>query len=125
MTLPDVLAFLDLTDDLGIVAWLSGSWGAQAHDGIVREHDDLDLFLEARHAATIAQHLGLRGFTADRLAPWHVRYTDSHGRTIDVRFFERDATTVTHGPDERWPASALDGYGLLGERAVRVVVPRR
>ncbi len=125
MTLPDVLAFLDLTDELGMVVWLAGSWAAQAYDGRAREHDDLDLFLEARHSATIAQHLALRGFTADRLEPWHVRHTDSHGRTIDVRLFEQDGPDVTYGPDERWAASALDGYGLLGERAVRVVVPQR
>jgi hypothetical protein len=125
MTLPDVLAFLDLTDDLGIVAWLSGSWAAQAYDGAARDHDDLDLFVEARHAATIAQHLDLRGFTADRTEPWHVRYTDPHGRSIDVRLFETEGDEVSHGPEQRWPASVLDGYGLLGERAVRVVVPRR
>lgn len=125
MRLPDVLAFLELTDELGIVAWLSGSWGAQAHDGVAREHDDLDLFVEARHAATLAQHLALRGFAAERIEPWHVRYSDSHGRTVDVRLFEHDGADITHGPDERWPASALDGYGLLGERAVRVVVPQR
>lgn len=125
MTRADVLAFLDLTDDLGIVAWLAGSWAAQAHDGIPRDHDDLDLFVEARHAATIAQHLTLRGFTADRIEPWHVRYTDSHRRTIDVRLFERHGADVTYGPDERRPAAFLDGYGLIGARAVRVVVPGR
>ena len=125
MTLPDVLAFLALTDEFGIVVWLAGSWAAQAYDGVPRAHDDLDLFLDARHSATIAQHLALRGFTPDRLAPWHVRYTDSHGRTIDVRLFEYDGTDITYGPDERRPATVLEGYGVLGERAVRVVVPQR
>ena len=125
MTLADVLAFLDLTDDLGMVVWLSGSWAAQAYDGVEREHDDLDLFVDARNAATLAQHLALRGFTAARHEPWHVRYSDSHGRAIDVRLFEHDGADITHGPGERWPASVLDGYGLLGERPVRVVVPQR
>jgi hypothetical protein len=125
ITQPDVLAFLELTDDLGIVAWFAGSWAAQAHDGLARDHDDVDLFLEARHAATIAQHLTLRGFAADRIDPWHVRYSDPHGRTIDVRLFETQDDVITHGPDDRWPATILDGYGLIGERAVRVVIPRR
>lgn len=125
MTQPDVLAFLDFTDDLGIVAWLAGSWAAQAHDGIARDHDDLDLFLEARHAATMGQHLELRGFRAQRIEPWHVSFADTHGRAIDVRLFEIEGEEMTHGPDERRPVTILDGYGLIGERPVRVVVPGR
>jgi lincosamide nucleotidyltransferase A/C/D/E len=120
MTQADVLAFLEFTDDLGIVPWLAGGWGADAECGTqTRPHSDLDLFLDARDAATLAQHLALRGFTARVDQPWHVTYVDSHDREIDVRLFERDGAHLTHGPDERWPASVLDGYGLIGTRTVR------
>ena len=53
--------------------------------------------------------------------PWHVTFVDRHGRAIDVRLFERDGTEVTYGPDERLASTVLDGYGVLGERTVRVV----
>ena len=120
MTQADVLAFLDFTDDLGIVPWLAGGWGADAEGGVqTRPHRDLDLFLDARDAATLAQQLALRGFTAHVDQPWHVTYIDAHDRAIDVRLFERSGTELTYGPDERWPASVLDGYGLVGSRAVR------
>lgn len=122
MTLPDVVAFLEFTDEVGIVPWLAGGWGADASRGVQsRRHDDLDVFVSATDAPVLAQHLGLRGFTAHPSQPWHVTYVDRHGRVIDVRLFERDRDEITHGPDERWPAGLLDGYGVLGERAVRVV----
>jgi len=123
MTQADVLAFLEFTDELGIVPWLAGGWGADAEGGIqTRPHDDLDLFVDARDAATLAQHLALLGFTAKVDQPWHVTYADSHDRRIDVRLFERDGAEITHGPEERWPAAILDGYGLIGSRTVRRVL---
>jgi lincosamide nucleotidyltransferase A/C/D/E len=123
MTLPDVLAFLDLADELGIVPWLAGGWGNDAERGEqTRRHDDLDVFLDARDAATLAQHLALRGFTPWPEAPWHITYTDAHGRSLDVRLFEHDGDQITYGPDERWPASVLSGYGVVGARTVRRTV---
>jgi len=120
MTQADVLAFLEFTDDLGIVPWLAGGWGADAERGTqTRPHSDLDLFLDARDAATLAQHLALRGFTARVEEPWHVTYVDSHDRAIDVRLFEREGTQITHGPHESWAATILDGYGVIGSRTVR------
>jgi lincosamide nucleotidyltransferase A/C/D/E len=126
MSLRDVLAFLDLTDDLGIVPWLAGGWGDDAgHGEQTRWHEDLDVFIAAGDAAVFAQHLSLRGFTAQPQAPWHITFVDRRGRAIDVRLFERDGDEVTYGPDERWPGETLDGYGVLGERTVRVVRPHR
>lgn len=122
MSLRDVLAFLELTDELKIVPWLAGSWGRQALQGTAGESaEDLDLFLDARDAPTLAQHLTLRGFVAVAHPPWHLVYRDRHGRVLDVRLFEREGDRITTGPDERWPATVLDGYGLLAERPVRVV----
>jgi lincosamide nucleotidyltransferase A/C/D/E len=125
MTQADVLAFLEFTDEVGIVPWLAGGWGTDAERGTQTDaHDDLDLFVDARDAATLAQHLTLRGFTAQVDEPWHVVYADSHDRRIDVRLFERAGAQITHGPDERWPAAILDGYGLIGTRTVRRLLVR-
>jgi len=122
MSLRDVLAFLDLTDDIGIVCWLAGGWGEDAEHGEQTSwHDDLDVFVPARDAAVLSQHLTLRGFTTRAEAPWHVMFVDRYGRAIDVRLFERDGTEVAYGPDERLPSTVLDGYGVLGERTDRVV----
>jgi hypothetical protein len=120
MTQADVLAFLEFTDELGIVPWLAGGWGSDADRGTqTGPHADLDVFVNAREVATLSQHLALRGFTARVDEPWHVTYSDSHDRRIDVRLFEREGAQITHGPDERWPATILDGYGLIGTRTVR------
>lgn len=121
MSLPDVLAFLEVADELQIVPWLAGGWAAEAQGATGRSHDDLDLFVDARDAATLRHQLSLRGFAADTRGPWHVVYRDRHGRVVDVRLFERDGDQLSYGPEQRCPASVLDGYGLLGERAVRVV----
>jgi len=127
MTLPDVLAFLDLTDELGVVAWLDGGWGVDALLGEqTRRHEDLDLFVRAGDAATLVQHLELRGFAPvprDDTTPWNFVYGDAHGREIDLHLFERVGDTITYAVDEVYPASLLDGYGMVGGRTVRCIAP--
>jgi lincosamide nucleotidyltransferase A/C/D/E len=127
MTLPDVLAFLDLTDELGIVAWLNGGWGVDALLGEqTRRHEDLDLFLPAPDSPTLVQHLSLRGFSAvprEDTTPWNFVYGDSYGREIDLHLFERAGDTLTYALDEVYPATLLDGYGMIGSRSVRCVAP--
>lgn len=126
MTLPDVLAFLDLTDELGIVAWLNGGWGVDALLGEqTRRHEDLDLFLRAHDAPLLVQHLVLRGFAPvprDDTTPWNFVYGDAHGREVDFHLFERDPDgSVRYGTGEVFPAEVLDGYGTIGGRAVRCI----
>jgi lincosamide nucleotidyltransferase A/C/D/E len=128
MTLPDVSAFLELTDELGVVVWLNGGWGVDALLGEqTRRHADLDIFLSAQHSAVLVQHLGLRGFAPiprDDTTPWNFVYGDSHGREIDFHLFEHDADgSVRYGTGEVFPAELLDGYGTVGDRAVRCIAP--
>lgn len=128
MTQPDVLAFLELVDDLNLVVWLDGGWAVDALLGEqTRRHSDLDLFIPAEHAPLLVQHLTLRGFTPQQRSdttPWNFVYGDSHGRDIDFHLFERDPDgAVVYGTGERFPAELLDGYGTIGARTVRCIAP--
>jgi lincosamide nucleotidyltransferase A/C/D/E len=125
MTLPDVLAFLDLTDELGIVTWLNGGWGVDALLGEqTRRHEDLDLFLPATDSATLVQHLELRGFAPvpnEDTTPWNFVYGDAHGREVDLHLFERAGDTIRYAVDEVYPVTLLEGYGTVGGRTVRCI----
>jgi lincosamide nucleotidyltransferase A/C/D/E len=128
MTLPDVLAFLDLVDDLGVAVWLDGGWGVDALLGEqTRRHEDLDIVIEARHSPTLAQHLALRGFRPvprDDIAPWNFVLGDDHGREIDFHVVEFTAGGDARlGPSECYPPGSLEGYGAVGARTVRCVAP--
>jgi lincosamide nucleotidyltransferase A/C/D/E len=124
MTLPDVLAFLALADDLEIAPWLSGGWGVDSLLGEqTRRHADLDLFLPAHEAPRLTQHLSLRGFEPvprEDTCPWNFVYGDPHGREIDFHLIELDAEgNAGYGPEEVFPAELLSGYGTVGGRPVR------
>jgi lincosamide nucleotidyltransferase A/C/D/E len=128
MTMPDVLAFLDLADELGIAPWISGGWGVDALLGEqTRRHEDLDLFLDAHDSPLLVQHLEVRGFKPvprDDTVPWNFVHGDRHGREIDLHLIERRPDgTVAFGPDEVYPAAMLNGYGTIGARTVRCLAP--
>jgi lincosamide nucleotidyltransferase A/C/D/E len=128
MTLPDVLAFLDLTDDLGIGIWLDGGWGVDALLATqTRRHEDLDIVIEAQRCSTLVQHLSLRGFAPiarPDTSPWNFVYGDAHGREIDFHVVEfAESGDARMGTADGYPKAALDGYGLVGDRAVRCISP--
>ena len=128
MALPDVLAFLELTDELGLVPWLDGGWAVDALLGEqTRRHEDLDIFLEARHAPLLAQHLHACGFEPvprPDTRPWNFVLGDRHGREIDLHLVELEPDgTARFGPEETLPAAVFGGYGVIGGRAVRCIAP--
>lgn len=128
MTLADVLAFLQLTDDLGIVPWLNGGWGVDALLGEqTRRHEDLDIFLPASDSPGLVHALSLAGFTAvprPDTEPWNFVHGDAHGREIDFHLFEFEDGQVSYGPDEVFPLALLAGYGTIGGRPVRCLSAR-
>jgi lincosamide nucleotidyltransferase A/C/D/E len=126
--LPDVLAFLDLVDELQIPIWIDGGWGVDALLGEqTRWHGDLDIVVEARHSATLVQHLKLRGFAPvprDDTAPWNFVYGDAHGREVDFHLIEFDADgNGQFGPEDVYPVASLTGVGVIGDRTVRCISP--
>jgi lincosamide nucleotidyltransferase A/C/D/E len=128
MTLPDVSAFLDLTQELGIGIWLDGGWGVDALLGAqTRRHQDLDIVLEARQSPILVQHLTMRGFgpvPRDDTSPWNFVYGDAHGREVDFHVVEFDDSGDAHlGPADLYPSGSLAGYGTIGERTARCVAP--
>ncbi|MGH8860493.1 MAG: nucleotidyltransferase domain-containing protein [Jatrophihabitantaceae bacterium] len=128
MTMSDVLAFLEVTDELGITPWVTGGWGVDALLGEhTRRHSDLDLLMHAHDAPTLVQHLVARGFAPiprEDTSPWNFVYGDRHGREVDFHLVERRADgMLVYGPDDVYPPELLDGYGTIGERAVRCLAP--
>jgi lincosamide nucleotidyltransferase A/C/D/E len=128
MTLPDVLAFLDLTADLGVGVWLDGGWGVDALLGEqTRRHEDLDIVVEAAQSPLLVQHLRLRAFRPvprDDTRPWNFVYGDAHGREVDLHVVEFTADGDARlGPADVYPRGALDGFGTVGARTVRCVAP--
>jgi lincosamide nucleotidyltransferase A/C/D/E len=129
MTLPDVLAFLQVCEELGTPVWLDGGWGVDALLGNqTRTHADLDLVIEARCSPTLVHYLGRGGFAPLRRAdtsPWNLSFNDRHGRQVGLRVIEFDRAGDGHlGPEELYPAEALGGYGTIGERTVRCIAPQ-
>lgn len=128
MTLPDVLAFLQVTEDLATPVWLDGGWGVDALLGTqTRPHADLDIVIEARHSPTLVHYLARGGFEPIRRAdtsPWNLGYGDRRGRQVDLRVIEFDRAGDGHlGPEDICPAEALRGYGTVGDRTVRCIAP--
>lgn len=127
--MPDVTAFLQVTDDLGTPVWLDGGWGVDALLGTqTRRHGDLDIVVEARHSPTLVHYLSRSNFAPlprEDTSPWNFVLGDGRGRAIDLHVIEFDATGDARlGPDGVYPADALRGYGTIGERTVRCVSPQ-
>lgn len=128
MTQPDVTAFLDLAEELGVQPWIGGGWGVDALLGEqTRRHADLDIFVDARQAPLLVQQMMLRGFERvprDDTTPWNFALGDQYGREVDLDLLEFDADgTIRYGPDETYPQAMLEGVGAIGERSVRCVTP--
>jgi lincosamide nucleotidyltransferase A/C/D/E len=60
----DALGVVDLLEEAGIRTWVSGGWGCDALLGEqTRQHEDLDLILDARDQQPSLELLQQRGFT--------------------------------------------------------------
>ena len=126
MSLADVLAFLEFVDGLQIQVWLDGGWAVDAsHGEQSRWHSDLDIVVEARHSPTLVYRLAAAGFEPvprEGTSAWNFVLGDEQGRHIDIQLVEFDSDGTAHrGPDDVYPADALSGVGLLGERTVRCI----
>jgi lincosamide nucleotidyltransferase A/C/D/E len=124
MSARDVLAFLERADELGVGVWIAGSWAADALLGEqTRWHDDLDVAVEARDAATLVADLKRAGFEPAPEAgttPWHRPFLDAHGRAVDLHLIEFTADgSVCFGPEHTLPPDSLGGHGTIAGRPVR------
>jgi lincosamide nucleotidyltransferase A/C/D/E len=127
----DVCGFLDLMDAQAVHVWLDGGWAVDACLGTqTRRHADLDIVIEQRDVAVAVAALQRRryapvarpdtrawnfvlGDDAAHEIDFHVIVLDEHGRGV-------------YGPSENgdsYPAEALTGKGILGDRTVDCITP--
>jgi lincosamide nucleotidyltransferase A/C/D/E len=123
----DVQDLLLLADALSVEVWLEGGWGVDALLGEqTREHEDIDIVLEARHAEALLGALKRAGYSEQETSfttKVHTVWADIQGRTIDLHLIEFDQHgNGVFGPD-LYPAHGLKGCGTIGGRHVRCITP--
>jgi lincosamide nucleotidyltransferase A/C/D/E len=131
MDAQEVVRVVDLAGDAGVDMWLDGGWGVDALLGErTREHDDLDLVVEQKHASRFEASLAPAGYRrVAGEAPKSFVLVDSRGRQVDVhpvRFDEARGGGVYELDDcTEWvyPSSGFAGRGRVAGREVRCLTP--
>lgn len=129
MTAADVAEVLDALHQAGVTTWLDGGWGIDALAGEqTRQHEDLDLALDATQLGSAQRTLAGLGFALDRLAvpglPARAVLRDARARQVDLHPLTLDAAgngwqPLGDGAWGRYPADGLTGTGSVGGRPVR------
>src|SRR5215216_4545125 len=120
MDAASVVEVVDTLERADVDVWLDGGWGVDAlleHE--TREHDDLDLVCELRHAERVIELLAGLGYkrVAGEL-PKSFASVDSLGRQVDVHPVSFDAEGGGHyqmddGRIWVYPAQGFGGQGLI------------
>jgi lincosamide nucleotidyltransferase A/C/D/E len=130
MDADSLLQVVEVLEQHGIDTWIDGGWGVDALlESETREHDDLDLVAELRHADRIVELL--RGLGYELVAggaPKSFVLVDATGRQVDVHpvTFDADGGGVYQMEGERvwtYPAEGFSGRGRVAGRSVRCLSP--
>lgn len=90
MSADDVLRLLDLLESSHVRVWIDGGWGIDAllHRQ-TRDHDDLDLVIDAGHLPTATELLRSLGFVVVRdWLPTSLAMREATGREVDLHRVE-------------------------------------
>ena len=91
-TAQDVLAILDLAEELGVKVWVDGGWAVDACLGRqTRRHADLDLALSSPDMGILARALRARGYSTaprDDSRSTNFALGDEEGREVDLHAAE-------------------------------------
>jgi lincosamide nucleotidyltransferase A/C/D/E len=130
MDAASVVEILDALGERDIDPWLDGGWGVDALlERQTREHDDLDLVAELRHAERIVEALGAIGYeVVAGGAPKSFVLVDRIGRQVDVHpvtFDDEGGGVYEMEGDKTWtyPARGFSGRGSVHGRPVRCLSP--
>ncbi len=119
----DAADLLKKAEAVGIEIWLDGGWGVDALVGRqTRAHEDIDLFVQRKDAATFTGLLrreGYREIPAEYTTGSHTKWCAPDGRTVDLHLFEFTGDDTLCFENESYPAYLLDGVGTIGGMSVR------
>lgn len=117
-------------EEHAIDVWLDGGWGVDALLGReTREHDDLDLVVELRHAQLVIDVVRDLGYELVAGAPpKSFVLVDARGRQVDVHpvTFDAEGSGAYETDDgDVWvyPAHGFSGRGAVGGRHVPCLTP--
>jgi lincosamide nucleotidyltransferase A/C/D/E len=131
MKAADVVAFIDLVEEMGIRIWLDGGWAVDACLGRqTRVHADLDIVIEQKDLDAVADELRARGYgppPRKNPLPWNFALRDAAGHEVDFHVIVlNEKGDGIYGPPENresYPAEALGGFGSIKGRAVACITP--
>ena len=112
--------------------WIDGGWDVDALLGRqTREHGDLDIAIERRHAEparAVLMSLGFGDIDRDDTSAWNFVLGHPDGREVDFHVIDIDEHgDGIYGPPENndvYPANTLSGTGVLDGHPVRCLSPR-
>jgi lincosamide nucleotidyltransferase A/C/D/E len=121
-----VLEIVAALEAAAVRVWLDGGWGVDALLGEqTREHADLDVILDAKHAGALREALRPLGFRPEPGgSESNFVLADAKGRRVDAHPVEFDArgwACFRLADGRRWPfpPAAFAGEGRVAGRAVR------
>ena len=120
-----IAELLNAIEPLSITAWIGGGWGVDALIGHqTRPHNDIDVYIEKRHAGDFIGTLKSKGYAevkTDYTTPSHTIWQDAANRIVDVHLieFKEEEPETLYFEGEAYPACVLNGNGTIGGVAVR------
>ena len=127
ITEQDACEIIQLATDAEIEIWLDGGWGIDALIGRqTRPHDDIDLFVQRKHAPQLVGLITAQGFTEKPMAYTledHTVWEDGNGRTIDLHVFDFIENDQIAFLGEHYPAEVFSGRGAIAGIKVSCIEP--
>lgn len=119
----DVVALLEIAEQIGVGVWIDGGWGIDALFGYqTRPHNDIDIFIEKKCADIFVNMLTSEGYQeakTEYTTTDHTVWKDASDRIIDLHLFGFiDEETLNYG-GEAYPSNILNGKGTIGGIDVR------
>ncbi|MEQ8483120.1 MAG: hypothetical protein RIB46_02035 [Pseudomonadales bacterium] len=128
MDATDVVELYNAFNRSGVTVWIDGGWAVDAVVGReTRPHQDLDIAVEAKHAAMLKRCLeqhGYVGVNREVSSKWNFVFADAECRSVDVHVVVLHKRDGVHGSSLdgiAYPAGSLTGEGKIAGTTVRCV----
>lgn len=128
ITEKDAIEIINEAEKHGIAVFLDGGWGVDALlEEQTREHNDIDLFMEKRHAETFVSLLKQKDFNEvpkEYTTPAHTIWQDARNRIVDLHLYESAGDDSFLFEGNRYPADTFSAVGRIAGKEVCCIPPR-